>query len=133
MIEPIYILDTNIISAYLRDMAGDLSQKIHQHRQFNLILPEPVIYEVKRGFKHPIATRKLAIFETRIILMFNREAVTADDWEVASDLWAYTRSIGRQLSDMDLLIGAITKRLNGTLVTDDQDFNVLPIPVVNWL
>jgi predicted nucleic acid-binding protein len=54
------------------------------------------------------------------------------DWEQAAVLWAQTRKAGRQLSDVDLLIAAITLRVEGTIASNDADFDALGIPRVNW-
>ncbi|MCL4256449.1 MAG: hypothetical protein KJ043_22020 [Anaerolineae bacterium] len=43
------------------------------------------------------------------------------------------RSVGRQLSDIDLLVASVALRLNGVVVTDDHDFDILPVATENWL
>ena len=48
-------------------------------------------------------------------------------------MWAVMRGQGIQLSDVDLLVAAVGIRLNGIIVTDDQDFDDLPVRVENWL
>lgn len=129
----VYIIDTNIVSVYMRDKVGKVSQHIHQHRNDTLILPEAVIYEVKRGLKHQQAYNRLSLFENQILPMFHHEPTLMTDWELASTIWATMRGQGRQLSDVDVIISAITIRLRGTLVTADNDFMSLPFPRENWL
>jgi predicted nucleic acid-binding protein len=56
------------------------------------------------------------------------------DWRVAAKLWSDARRRGRQLSDIDVLLAAMTLRLNGILITDDGDFAYLPLArTENWL
>lgn len=38
----------------------------------------------------------------------------------------------RQLSDVDLQIAALAHRLDGTVITTDVDFDVLPIKREDW-
>ena len=42
------------------------------------------------------------------------------------------RNQGKQLSDVDLLIAALAQRLDGVVVTSDDDFDALPIQRENW-
>ena len=41
---------------------------------------------------------------------------------------------GRALSQVDILLAAMARHMNATLLTTDKDFQVLPdIPTENWL
>ncbi len=59
-------------------------------------------------------------------------SLTDDDWRQAAQFWANAVNAGRQLADTDLLIAAIAKRVDGVVVTDDGDFDALPIRRENW-
>jgi predicted nucleic acid-binding protein len=50
----------------------------------------------------------------------------------AAQFWAVARNAGRQLFDVDLLIAALAFRLNTVVVTNDNDFNALPVRHENW-
>ena len=44
------------------------------------------------------------------------------------------RNIGRPVSQVDMMLAAIARHLNATLLTTDQDFQVLPdIRTENWI
>jgi len=54
------------------------------------------------------------------------------DWEQAAQFWADAVSRGKQHSDVDLLVAAIAKRLEATVITADDDFDSLPVKRENW-
>lgn len=55
-------------------------------------------------------------------------------WELFGETKALLRQQGKAMQDFDLLIACTAKVYNCTLVTNDQDFNLLPdhFPKVNW-
>jgi predicted nucleic acid-binding protein len=127
-----YLLDTNVLT----DM---ISQQLLVQQQFekailvqdNLILCSPVFYELKRGLLYKQSIKALSHLEKLRSLM-DFVSIENNDWQQSAEWWVMLRKSGKQLSDMDLLIGAITKRLSVTLVTADEDFEALPILRVNW-
>ncbi len=106
-----YILDTNIISAYMKGKNHTVTRYIAQYRKDDLMLSELVIYEIERGLKYTNAQNALTQFRDDVIPMFNIVVPTLQDWRVASDLWVFTRRIGRQLSDIDLALATMTLHL----------------------
>jgi len=129
----IYVFDTNIISDVLDSPQSPISKRIIQLEKEAVILCQPVIYEVERGLTHRQAHKQLRRFRLDIMPMFQIIDVLPQDWQSASVLWAFARAKGRQLSDIDILIATITLRLGGIVVTDDKDFDELPIDKENWL
>ena len=127
----IYLLDTNAISDILNKNEIVLAN-LKQHQGANIYLCEPTYYEVLRGILKKNATRQEQILKERLKNMFLWESVLEQDWIDAAYLWAKMVNSGRQLSDMDLLIGVIAKRLNAILVTSDNDFQALGLPIENW-
>jgi predicted nucleic acid-binding protein len=127
----IYLLDTNAISDILNKNEIILVN-LKKHEGANIYLCQPVYYEVLRGIIKKNATRQEQILTDRLQKMFLWESVLEQDWIEAAYLWAKTVSSGRQLSDMDLLIAVIAKRLNAILVTSDKDFLGLGLPIENW-
>ncbi len=129
----IYVLDTNVIGDYINNHPK-VTQHLYQAIENNamLYLCEPVLYEVIRGFLKVNATRKRAIFDTQLRpLLINIPLIEAD-WLQGALFWAISTNQGNQLSDMDLLIASITKRLDATLITADNDFSALSILHENW-
>ena len=83
---------------------------------------------------HSQAYQQLAHFRAYLIPLFAVVPAQLADWRVAAKLWSDARRRGRQLSDVDVLLAAMTLRLNGLLITDDGDFAYLPlVKTENWL
>jgi len=113
--------------------ATPVIDKIRQIQDEHILcLTPPVDYEVMRGLLHKGATAQILRYENLIRPNFQWTGLTDFDWRQVAVFWADMKRIGKQLSDMDLLIAAITKRLNATLVTADDDFMALPIMRDNW-
>lgn len=128
-----YILDTNAISDYIKQFEPPTS-RIKQAVEDGhvLYLCKPVEYEVLRGLIKANAERQRRIFETGFAPQLTLLHLTDSDWQQAAQFWALARNMGKQLSDVDLLIAALAYRLNAVIVTDDNDFDVLPVRHENW-
>ena len=128
-----YVLDTNVIADRMnaREPASrrliDTVSAGHQ-----VILCQPVYYEVMRGLLKVNATRKMQFFQTTIMPLLDWFSLTDADWQQAARFWADASNTGRQLADTDLLIAAIAHRMNGIIVTADADFDALPVCRQNW-
>ena len=97
-----------------------------------LSLCPPVHFEVRRGLLWKNAQVQWNAYTQDIVPRFTWIPLLEADWEQAAVLWAQTRKAGRQLSDIDLLIAAITLRVEGTIASNDADFDALDVPRVNW-
>jgi predicted nucleic acid-binding protein len=78
------------------------------------------------------ATRKLSVFEETFVPLLTWLPLIDADWRQAAAFWAEARKAGKQLSDVDLLLAAMTRRLDGILVSADDDFDALPMKHENW-
>lgn len=128
-----YILDTNAVADYLNHF-NPTYQKIRDAilAEHDIYLCHPVIYEVVRGLVKANASRKRRLFEQEFTSLLIDLPLTEADWQQAAKFWAETRSKGLQLSDVDLLIAALAKRLNAVIVTNDEDFQALEVTCINW-
>ena len=127
-----YILDTNVVAHYLNDTMPTKTRIDDALQQRNRVyLCQPVHYEVLRGLLKANAIRKLRAFQEIFMPQLIWLALEDEDWQQAAVFWSDTRKRGRQLSDTDLLIAALTLRIGGILVTADNDFEALPIPREN--
>jgi len=129
----IYLLDTNVLSDLVVDVENvsrQFSQAIAE--EHTLCLCHPILYELRRGLIWRKNTTKYSIFNEKILPRLILVPLTDADWQQAAQLWVYAVSRGKQHSDIDLLIAAIAKRLEASLVTGDNDFDTLPIQRVNW-
>lgn len=129
----IYLLDANVIS--------DLLARVPQVRShvlnvvFNgdkLAICRPIYYELLRGLFWSDATGKLTFLNRRVLPYFSWTPLTNADWEQAAHFWSDARRQGRQLSDPDLLLAALAYRLGATVVSNDTDYDNLPVTRVDW-
>ena len=129
----IYLLDTNVISDLLVKHSI-VTQQVEEHKVQNnqLIVCQPVYYELMRGLIRTQSTKKLTILRDNLLPSFDWQIVVEQDWLQAAHYWSNAMSAGKQLSDMDLLIAALSTRLNAMLVSADSDFDALPIKRENW-
>jgi len=128
-----YILDTNAVSDYIKQFeptTTHIKQAIRDGH--TLYLCSPVEYELLRGLIKANAVRQRQIFEEDFAPLLTPLALTDDDWRQAAQWWAEARIAGKQLSDVDLLLAALTQRTDSVLVSNDADFDALPIKRVNW-
>jgi predicted nucleic acid-binding protein len=128
-----YLLDTNVISALIARVPEVRSRfQFHLVQKDSLYICEPVHFEVRRGLIKVDARIKIARFTEEILSQLTWVELMHEDWLLATKYWADMTSKGRQFSDMDLLIAAIAKRLDATLVSSDSDFDALPITREDW-
>jgi predicted nucleic acid-binding protein len=127
------IWDTNAISALLK---GDAQANQYLVRQTgmgnNSLVCMPVHYEVLRGLLHRNAVNQLRRYNTIILPSFTFQSTLDADWLSAAQLWADTVRRGRQFSDVDLLVAAVAIRLDGIIVSNDQDFDALSVKRESW-
>lgn len=129
----VFVLDTNVISDIVAPQPNvNVLKHLSQHQQHTLCLCEAIDYEVRRGYIKVGASTRLRIYEERIRNQFQWVRLTEADWRQAAQFWATTVSQGKQLADVDLLIAAVATRLNGIIVSADEDFDALSVARHNW-
>ncbi len=127
------LLDTNVISDLLAPQADARSQAIAHHEAGDsLLICQSVYYEVLRGLLWRNATAKLDMLNKRVLPLFEWTELLDVDWQQAARFWADARLKGKQIGDPDLLLAALTYRLKATLVSNDNDFDALPIKRETW-
>jgi predicted nucleic acid-binding protein len=125
-----YVLDTNVMSDLTRGHPTVLTN-LKAHESDTIYLCQPVYFESLRGLLWKKAHAKLKSLQALRELLTWVE-LTDEDWSHAARLWANTQSQGKQLADIDLLVAALTLRLDATLISADADFDALPVPRENW-
>ncbi len=130
-----YLLDTNHLSAYL-DRHAVLQPRVDAALRvgdrFGICLPVLCEYRagirISRRYRQNLARLQAALGIFR--LWPADEDTTAEFAEIFHEL----RSAGRMLAQFDLLIAAVARQHNLTLLTADQDFQpVSQLRVENWL
>ena len=130
-----YLLDTNHLSAYL-DRHTSLEPKIDQGLKagdrFGLCLPVLCEYHagirLGRRYQQNLSRLNAAL---QIFRLWPIDEGTALEF---AELFRELRSIGRVMSQFDLLIAALARQHKLILLTADQDFRpVTGISVESWL
>ncbi|MEM7535914.1 MAG: PIN domain-containing protein [Chloroflexota bacterium] len=130
----IYIPDTNIISAFIKQNPLVFENIGHALVRGDEIYLCPVVYhEIYRGLLYRDTKRLLADF-LNLIDNTAIQPFTQDDWTEASVMWAEMRRTGNTVGEMDILIAAYAKMRNAIVVTNNEKhFIPLGVPVENWL
>jgi predicted nucleic acid-binding protein len=129
----IYILDTNVISDLIQGVhtvTHTLTAKLQADNQ--CLLCWPVYYEVLRGLIKANASRKVQVFHLEIVPNLGWMDLISQDWLLAAQFWANAHREGRQMSDVDLLVASMARRLDASVISADEDFAALPVKRENW-
>jgi tRNA(fMet)-specific endonuclease VapC len=130
-----YLLDTNIISATLKQNQTVL-EKTRLIRRFGgkTYISTINYYEVKRGLLASQASHKLRLFHQ---LLQDYEVLGIDEvpvLEKAAAIYVELKQRGELLPDADILIAAVAQVHDLVLVTDDNHFNrISGLRLENWV
>jgi predicted nucleic acid-binding protein len=128
-----YVLDTNIVSALLRnDAKVNFRLRVVVERE-DLIVECPMVWrEVLRGLLIKNAFKQRQAFE-KLFATFTWQDYSRDDWSLAVELWAQRRAMGLPIADADLLMAAFARNRDAVLVTNNEkDFYRLGVTLQNW-
>ena len=130
----VYVLDTNIISYFLKKTGGiDKAIQAALVRGDLIIIAPGAYYEVKRGLLYVGALKRIQIFEN----LCTRFGVGDLDKQVlssAAEIYADLRAKGKLVEDVDILVGAYCVSNKYTLVTHNiKHFtDIEGLDVVDW-
>ncbi|NJO15508.1 MAG: type II toxin-antitoxin system VapC family toxin [Thioploca sp.] len=130
-----YLLDTNIISAILKQNHQVLIKvRLAQRLGKKIFLSSMTYYEIKRGLLVSQASQKLNLFNQ---LLIDCEIIGIDSEKVldkAATIYAHLKRQGELLPDADILIAATAQSHHLILVTDDSHFNRIDeLQLENWV
>jgi len=129
-----YALDTNIISFIIK------GNEAVRERYFEVastgihcVIPLMVYYEVKRGLMANNAGNRLRSFEN-ICTAFGIDNLTPADMDVAADIYAERKTLGKLIDDGDLLIAAQCISRGYVLVTNNTKHfqDITRLKIVDW-
>ena len=130
-----YLLDTNHIGEALgrvsivRDRIQQLHRSGHVFATCGPVLCELMVGVVNRS-DSPRCRRCLEGL-LKVVRVWPIEPVIADHYAA---IYHQLRTAGRALSQVDIMLAALTRQHQVTLLTTDLDFEALPqIPTENWL
>jgi tRNA(fMet)-specific endonuclease VapC len=130
-----FLFDTNHLSAAIDDEAS-VRERILQLRQAGHRMGTcvPVLCELETGLKRTQRrelNRRILATLLRQIRIWPLEPPMA---LIYAEVYHELRARGRVLSQVDMILAALSRSLNATLLTDDRDFEALPdLQVENWL
>jgi len=129
-----YLLDTNHIGVAVRPQSA-VAQRITQTKRRGLRVGTcfPVLCELEAGIQH-ISHREEYYRSLRVLLRQIRtwpldRAIAQRFGEIHAEL---TRR-GRSMSQVDMMLAAMCREMNLTLLTTDRDFEALPdVKTEDW-
>jgi len=113
----VMLLDTNIVSAFIRREAQKRTPKLYEFVRAQLATEGLAIafvtqFELRRGMEELVrrgeGRRKLVNFEKFMerVQVLGLDGAMGEGWNLAARLWAEGRSKGRVFTDADLFIAA---------------------------
>jgi len=115
----IYVLDTNIISFYLKGNEVVANNIIRALANGDSILVAPIAYyEIKRGLTAVGSLKRLREFE-KFCKLFGIGQLSNDMLDVAVDIYTEQRKMGHMMEDADIFIAAFCKHESFSLVTNN--------------
>ena len=94
----------------------------------------PVLCELQVGAQQ---VQRVAEYQKALSRLLTQLRIWPLDIETAKlygDVYLQLRSQGRVLSQVDMMLAALARQMQLTLVTTDRDFEALPeVPTENWL
>jgi predicted nucleic acid-binding protein len=130
-----YLLDTNHLPAYLdRDLVLEqrIDTALRAGDRFGICLPVLCEYRagirLSRRYRQNLARLQAAL---NTIRLWPADEATAAEF---AELFQELRAAGKMLSQFDHLIASIGRQYRLTLLTADQDFQVVTrLKIENWL
>jgi len=115
----VYVLDTNIISFYLKGNETVANNLVRALKNGDSILIAPIAYyEIKRGLLAVNSQKRLKAFES-FCKLFSVGQLDNNVLDVAANIYAEQKRIGRMMEDADILIAAFCKCWNFSLITNN--------------
>jgi len=130
----VFVLDANTVSFYLKGNA-QLIANIERAviAGDDLVIAPIAYYEVRRGLLSVGSVRRMRKFDD-FCELFSVGQLANSILDVAADIYAELRPIGRLIDDADIFIAAFCRRHDFTLVTNNVKHfaDVVGLKVVDW-
>jgi predicted nucleic acid-binding protein len=130
-----YLLDTNHIGDTIRRVSR-IRDRIQQTHRLGIKLGTciNVVCELEAGIQH---LKQPSGYRRRLNDVLTQVRLWPIDLEIArryGEVFFELQRLGRNLSHVDMLLVALARRMNLTLLTTDRDFEILSdIRTENWL
>ncbi|GCL37031.1 PilT protein, N-terminal [Sphaerospermopsis reniformis] len=130
-----YLLDTNIVSAILKEnpKANNRLKMLNRQNE-QVFISAMTYYEIERGLLAVKAVRKVLDFENWVkkyqVLLLDDMAI----FKKASEIYADLKQRGLPIQDADIFIAATAIIHDLTLVSHDSDLSrITGLKLENWL
>ncbi len=130
-----YLLDTNHLGAALNDESG-IRHRLYQAMASgnNLGTCVPVLCELETGIAQTRRRRENQRILATLLRHIRIWPLDASIAPMYAEIYHDLRRRGRVLSQVDMLLAALTRSFNGTLLTSDRDFEAIEdLRVESWL
>ena len=130
----IYVLDTNIISFYLKGNKVVANNIVRALVNGDSILVAPIAYyEIKRGLMAVGSQKRLKEFD-KFCELFGVGRLDNNILDIAASIYAEQRRKGRMIEDADIFIAAFCKYKSFSLVTNNtKHFEQIPdLVLFDW-
>jgi predicted nucleic acid-binding protein len=129
-----YVLDTNIISYYLKGNEEIINKFSVQRKSNSILIPPMAYYEAKRDLLYVNATKKLKVFD----ILYSKtgiDNIEKKTLDIAISIYIRLRKSGIIIDDADILIAAYCIQNNYTLVSNNMKHfeSIENLQVENWI
>jgi predicted nucleic acid-binding protein len=129
-----YVLDTNIISYYLKGNEEIINVISEKRKSNSILIPPMAYYEAKRDLLYLNASKKLKVFD----ILYSKTGIDNIDkktLDIAISIYIQLRKAGIIIDDADILIAAYCIQNNYTLVSNNiKHFkNIENLQIENWI
>ena len=115
----VYVLDTNIISFYLKGSEIVANNIVRALANGDSILVAPIAYyEIKRGLMAVGSQKRLKEFD-KFCELFGIGQLDNNVLDIAAGIYAEQKRMGRMIEDADIFIAAFCKCRSVSLVTNN--------------
>ncbi|GHT15561.1 tRNA(fMet)-specific endonuclease VapC [Bacteroidia bacterium] len=115
----VYVLDTNIVSFYLKGNETVANNITNALLSGDSVLVAPIAYyEIKRGLLAVNSQKRLKEFES-FCKLFGVGESNNEDLDISAEIYVEQRKMGTTIEDADIFIAAFCKNRNFTLVTNN--------------
>ena len=131
---PAYLLDTNHVGLAV-NRTSLLGQRMVEARLAGIRLGTclPVLCEIEAGLRQVRRKVKYRQDLNQLLLQLRLWPIDLKTTRIFGDIYLELRRAGRILSQVDIMVAALSRQMKLTILTTDRDFEALPdIRTEDW-
>ncbi len=134
MTSPLYLLDTNTVSYFIKGRFPELSSRLQQQPMESLVISTVTLAELRYWISSRPEHARVRILVDNFLLRVSALPWDAPAADTYGELKARLKEIGRPVAGLDLLIAAHALSLNAILISHDQVFRQVPgLQTEDWV